>query len=58
VNLVLDPLAYSFFVRALVASAIVGLVCATVGSYMVLRGLAFMGDALSPPLSRGSWLPT
>ncbi len=46
-NLVLDPLAYSFFVRALVASAIVGLVCATVGSYMVLRGLAFMGDALS-----------
>jgi ABC-type Mn2+/Zn2+ transport system permease subunit len=47
VNLVLDPLAYSFFVRALVASAIVGLVCATVGSYMVLRGLAFMGDALS-----------
>jgi manganese/iron transport system permease protein len=47
VNLILDPLAYSFFVRALVASAIVGLVCATVGSYMVLRGLAFMGDALS-----------
>ena len=46
-NLVLDPLAYSFFVRALVASAIVGLVCASVGSYLVLRGLAFMGDALS-----------
>jgi manganese/iron transport system permease protein len=47
VNLVLDPLGYAFFVRALAASAIVGLVCATVGSYMVLRGLAFMGDALS-----------
>ena len=31
----------------MVASSIVGLVCATVGSYMVLRGLAFMGDALS-----------
>lgn len=46
-SLVLDPLAYAFFVRALVASSIVGLVCATVGSYMVLRGLAFMGDALS-----------
>jgi ABC-type Mn2+/Zn2+ transport system permease subunit len=29
------------------ASAIVGLVCAVVGSFMVLRGLAFMGDALS-----------
>jgi ABC-type Mn2+/Zn2+ transport system permease subunit len=41
------PLAYDFFVRALIASATVGLVCAVVGSYMVLRGLAFMGDALS-----------
>jgi manganese/iron transport system permease protein len=47
VNIVLDPLSYPFFVRAVVASSIVGLVCATVGSYMVLRGLAFMGDALS-----------
>jgi ABC-type Mn2+/Zn2+ transport system permease subunit len=47
VNLILDPLGYAFFVRALAASAIVGLVCATVGSFMVLRGLAFMGDALS-----------
>jgi manganese/iron transport system permease protein len=44
---VLDPLAFPFFVRALIASTIVGLVCAVVGSYMVLRGLAFMGDALS-----------
>jgi manganese/iron transport system permease protein len=43
----IEPLAYDFFVRALVASTIVGLVCAVVGSYMVLRGLAFMGDALS-----------
>ncbi len=46
-NLIFDPLTYPFFVRALAASAIVGLVCATVGSFMVLRGLAFMGDALS-----------
>ncbi|TAL07396.1 MAG: metal ABC transporter permease [Chloroflexota bacterium] len=42
-----EPLAYEFFVRALAASAMVGLVCAVVGTYMVLRGLAFMGDALS-----------
>jgi len=46
-NAILDPLAFPFFVRALAASALVGLVCAVVGSYMVLRGLAFMGDALS-----------
>jgi manganese/iron transport system permease protein len=47
IDAVLDPLAFPFFVRALSASVIVGLVCAVVGSYMVLRGLAFMGDALS-----------
>src|SRR5258707_4542820 len=47
IGAVLDPLAFPFFVRALVASVLVGLVCAVVGSYMVLRRLAFMGDALS-----------
>jgi manganese/iron transport system permease protein len=44
---VLEPLTFAFFVRALVAAVVVGVVCAVVGSYMVLRGLAFMGDALS-----------
>ena len=43
----IEPLGYEFFVRALAASVMVGLVCAVVGTYMVLRGLAFMGDALS-----------
>ncbi|MEO8207963.1 MAG: metal ABC transporter permease [Chloroflexota bacterium] len=42
-----EPLAYEFFVRALAASALVGVVCAVIGTFMVLRGLAFMGDALS-----------
>ncbi len=46
-DLVFGPLGFPFFTRALLASATVGLVCAVVGSYMVLRGLAFMGDALS-----------
>ena len=47
VDAVIDPLTFPFFVRALIASTVVGLVCAVVGSYLVLRGLAFMGDALS-----------
>ncbi len=46
-DLALQPLGFPFFVRALLAAGTVGLVCAVVGSYMVLRGLAFMGDALS-----------
>ena len=47
IDALLAPLQYEFGVRALVAAALVGLVCAVVGSYMVLRGLAFMGDAIS-----------
>jgi manganese/iron transport system permease protein len=47
VNAILDPLGFEFFLRALLASALVGVVCAVVGTYMVLRGLAFMGDAIS-----------
>ncbi len=43
----LDPLAFGFFERAVVASILVGLVCAVVGAFVVLRGLAFLGDALS-----------
>ncbi len=46
-DVLLAPLQYEFGVRALLAAALVGLVCAIVGSYMVLRGLAFMGDAIS-----------
>jgi manganese/iron transport system permease protein len=45
--LLTEPLGYEFFVRGLLAASIVGLVCAVVGSYMVLRGLVFMGDAIS-----------
>jgi len=43
----LEPLAFGFFVRALVASALVGVVCAVVGTYVVLRGVAFIGDAIA-----------
>ncbi len=43
----LEPLAFGFFVRALIASALVGVVCAVVGTYVVLRGVAFIGDAIA-----------
>ena len=33
--------------RALITSIIVGIVCGTVGSLIVLRGLSLMGDAMS-----------
>lgn len=43
----LEPLSYPFMVRALLASVMVGTICAVVGTYVVLRGMAFFGDALA-----------
>jgi manganese/iron transport system permease protein len=46
-ELLLEPLGTTIFIRALVASAMVGIVCAVVGTYVVLRGIAFIGDAIA-----------
>ena len=46
-NLILDPLAFGFMQRGLVAAILVGVVCAVMGAFVVLRGLAFIGDAVS-----------
>lgn len=43
----LDPLDYPFMQRALLEVIIVGTVCGLVGCFVVLRGLAFIGDALA-----------
>ena len=44
----LEPLSYGFVVRALLAAVIVGVVCSVLGTYIVLRGMAFFGDAAGP----------
>jgi manganese/iron transport system permease protein len=46
-DLLLGPLGDAFFIRALVALMLVGVVCAVVGTYVVLRGVAFIGDAIA-----------
>ena len=46
-DILLGPLGYDFFVRALVASALVGVACAVIGSFVVLKGMSFIGDAVS-----------
>jgi manganese/iron transport system permease protein len=46
-DLLIGPLDYEFFRRALLGGLLVGAVCAVVGTYVVLRGLAFIGDALA-----------
>lgn len=53
INFLLDPLTYTFMQRGLAASVIVGIVCAVIGSYVVLRGMAYLGDALAHAILPG-----
>ncbi len=46
-DFIADPLGYEFMRRALVEAVIVGLICGLVGCFVVLRGMAFIGDALA-----------
>lgn len=41
------PLRHAFMVRALVASVLVGGLCSVVGVFVVLRSMAFLGDAIA-----------
>ncbi len=52
-DLLTQPLSYDFMLRALLASILVGIVCAVVGTYVVLRGMAFFGDALAHTILPG-----
>ena len=52
-ELLLEPLRYAFMLRGIAAALLVGVVCATVGAYVVLRGMAFFGDALAHAILPG-----
>ncbi|MGB9777372.1 MAG: metal ABC transporter permease [Anaerolineae bacterium] len=49
----LEPLTYPFMLRGLLAAILVGAVCAVLGTYVVLRGMAFFGDALAHAILPG-----
>jgi manganese/iron transport system permease protein len=48
-----EPFTLGFMQKALVASVIVGVVCAVLGCYIVLRSMAFLGDALAHAILPG-----
>jgi len=52
-DLLLTPLSYPFMVRALLASIMVGITCSVLGTYVILQGLAFFGDALAHTILPG-----
>jgi ABC-type Mn2+/Zn2+ transport system permease subunit len=49
----LQPLSYPFMQRGLLAVVLVSILCALVGAFVVLRGLAFMGEAMRHALFAG-----
>ena len=52
-NWLFQPLQYEFMVRGLLASVMVGILCAVMGTYVVLRGMAFLGDAMAHAILPG-----
>lgn len=43
----IEPLQYNFMQRSLIIAVMVGLLCAVVGSYLMVQRLALLGDAIS-----------
>ncbi|MGQ9555208.1 MAG: metal ABC transporter permease [Anaerolineae bacterium] len=48
-----EPLSYQFMQRGLLASVMVGILCAVIGCYVVLRSMAFIGDAMAHAILPG-----
>jgi ABC-type Mn2+/Zn2+ transport system permease subunit len=52
-DIIVQPLQYAFMQRGIAAAILVGVVCAVLGTYVVLRGMAFFGDALAHAILPG-----
>ncbi|MGD1994780.1 MAG: metal ABC transporter permease [Anaerolineae bacterium] len=53
IELIVVPLRYPFMIRGLAAAVMVGVVCALIGTYVILRGMAFFGSALAHSILPG-----
>lgn len=42
-----DPFQYDFILRALLAGCLAAVTCSLIGTWVVIRGMSFMGDALA-----------
>jgi manganese/iron transport system permease protein len=52
-DLLIEPLQYGFMQRSLLIAVIVGVICSVIGSYLLVRRLALLGDAISHSLLPG-----
>ena len=53
-----DPFSAAFVLRALVGGVLVAVICAVVGTWVVIRGMAFLGEALGHGMLPGVALAT
>jgi ABC-type Mn2+/Zn2+ transport system permease subunit len=49
----LAPLSYAFLQRGMIVAVLVGVACAVMGCYVVLRSMAFIGDAMAHSILPG-----
>jgi manganese/iron transport system permease protein/iron/zinc/copper transport system permease protein len=52
-QLIIEPLTQQVFQRALLAGCLVAIVCAVIGCYVILRRMAFLGDAVAHAMLAG-----
>jgi len=48
-----DLMNYEFLQKAFITSVVVGIICGVIGSFIILRGMALMGDAISHAILPG-----
>ncbi len=53
IHWLLAPLAYAFMQRGMLVAVLVGVACAVIGCYVVLRSMAFIGDAMAHSILPG-----
>jgi ABC-type Mn2+/Zn2+ transport system permease subunit len=52
-SILIEPFAFGFMQRGLAAGILIGISCAVLGAYVVLRGMAFIGDAMAHTILPG-----
>ena len=46
-EILLEPFRFDFMLRSFAAAIMVGIVCSVIGTFVVVRSMAFLGDALA-----------
>ncbi|HCF30088.1 MAG TPA: hypothetical protein DEV81_23455, partial [Cyanobacteria bacterium UBA11049] len=47
INLLIEPLSFEFMRLALLAAILLGILCAVVGTYLIVQGMGLLGDVIA-----------